>query len=202
MKAKIEIVPIYNDFCKPYDLVIVRNAVNGLTGEIGSYSISDRHADSMYLQANKLNAIDEKGDVIASYPKTDDTLPISKQTVQAWIDAGCPQECEYETTEFIEGSYLHHCKICNNKFFGDKYFYICHDCCDKPNTDTNGCIVLTFEKAQDKPNVSDAEIEAKAEKYSSDSILYEDFNTMVCLQSGFRDGYNQALIDHNLKPKQ
>jgi hypothetical protein len=34
--------------------------------------------------------------VIASYPHIEGTLPISKETVQAWIDSGTPGECSVE----------------------------------------------------------------------------------------------------------
>ena len=34
--------------------------------------------------------------IIASYPHIEGTLPVSKKTIQTWIDAGCPNEGSVE----------------------------------------------------------------------------------------------------------
>jgi hypothetical protein len=38
--------------------------------------------------------------LIASYPQIEGTLPISKETVQAWIDNGTPEECSVDKHEW------------------------------------------------------------------------------------------------------
>lgn len=38
--------------------------------------------------------------IIASYPNIQGTLPLSKETIQEWIDNGTPKECSVEMIEY------------------------------------------------------------------------------------------------------
>ncbi len=111
MKKTVKIVTIgfVADFCKPDDLVKVVQESAGLTPKTGTYFISHRYADSAYLKPHRLLILSDEVPattptefihngkrIIASYPQLHNTLPVPKETVQAWIDAGCPNEGSIE----------------------------------------------------------------------------------------------------------
>ena len=74
--------------------------------------------------------------VIASYPQIEGTLPISKETVQAWINAGTPGEGSVEMYECY-GKCEH-----NNDYVCDRYG--CQTF--KPKIDHQGNLLLKFDK--------------------------------------------------------
>jgi hypothetical protein len=155
--------------------------------------------------------------IIASYPQLEGTLPISKETVQAWIDAGTPGE---GNVEMIQKKPVG-CSIlnCEGMRTGS-----C-DCFDEkwkiPKHDLQGNLLLEFsEKDEDyydediydavidfrkkhpekvsvvKPSIpTDEEIEEKAKTFAQDSPLWGEGDSLSCLIDGYENGYKQALKD-------
>jgi hypothetical protein len=153
--------------------------------------------------------------IVASYPQLEGTLPISKETVQAWIDSGTPGE----------GSVENHPYLIRN---GDNTVF------DDFNVDTQGNLLLEFgekielkeigEKLKDrilfpdalehakdylskvvKPSIpTDEEILKKSLEHSNnlynsddkckDNILSEHQLWENCLRD-YEAGYKQALKD-------
>jgi hypothetical protein len=149
--------------------------------------------------------------LIASYPQLEGTLPISKETVQTWIDAGTPEE---SSVEMIQKKPVG-CSIlnCEGMRTGS-----C-DCFDEkwkiPKHDPQGNLLLGFplnteplrkrqEEAQskmwDETNFShklsiptDKEIEEKAKSIGNDG---GPFSTRVQNYAYmYQEGYKQALKD-------
>jgi hypothetical protein len=74
----------------------VNNPLNG-NGDLAYNSIYKK----VFKMVGDVTNFDFK--VIASYPNIEGTLPISKETVQAWIDAGTPEE---GIVKLVEGHYI------------------------------------------------------------------------------------------------
>lgn len=243
MKKTVQIVtvPLNVDFCKPDDLVVVKQFVEGLTGKQGNYSISNRYADAAYLQSQQLlvlsddevqRGIDktywkiEHGEdgsidilpgkkVIAMYPHDgkQNTLPLSKETVQAWIDAGTPDE---GSVEMIQKKPVN-CSILNCEGMRNKSC----DCFDEkwkiPKLDSQGNLLLEFGQKKKvvlfpeslaranaivsklqtlEPSIpTDDEIYKKADAFAVNSNLWGDGDSLSCLINGYENGYKQALKD-------
>jgi hypothetical protein len=95
-KVKIITIPLNVDFCNPDDLAKVVEESIALTPPLGTYFIATRHADSKYLQPIQLLVFSNNNDELATYPHVKGTLPISKETVQQWIDSGMPDSAEVD----------------------------------------------------------------------------------------------------------
>lgn len=155
--------------------------------------------------------------IIASYPHIEGTLPISKETVQAWIDAGTPVEGNVEMGQFYDGSYYSKCRECGTNFIGDKRWHTCKECSEKSiKVDPQGNVLLEFSKRQ-KGRVwtqeefneefndteplyipTQEEIEEKAEQqYPPLSEHYVGIH-VTSLRESYINGYKQALKDLGL----
>jgi gas vesicle protein len=81
--------------------------------------------------------------VIASYPQIEGTLPISKETIQVWIDTGIPEE---GTVDIVDWNCLHsdYCKCYNQR----KFQPLCKYYKDSNGTkiDPQGNLLLEFGK--------------------------------------------------------
>jgi hypothetical protein len=149
--------------------------------------------------------------IIASYPQLSTTLPISKETVQAWIDAGTPGE---GSVEMIQKKPVG-CSILNCEGMRTESC----DCFDEkwkiPKLDPQGNLLLEFgEKDEDyydediydavidfrkkhpekvsvvKPSIpTDEEIKKKAAKNSS------SYRAKAAAIISYTEGYKQALKD-------
>jgi hypothetical protein len=85
--------------------------------------------------------------IIASYPQLEGTLPLSKETIQQWIDNGTPGEGSVDVGNFYTGSYIHKCRTCDKEYVGDKRWYWCKECSEKEIiTDSQGNLILGFDK--------------------------------------------------------
>jgi hypothetical protein len=157
--------------------------------------------------------------IIASYPQIEGTLPISKETIQAWIDAGTPGEGSVDM--------LYWCKNGDSLSGCEKQTHC--NCSDntEPDVDRQGNLLLEFpisaydgvdfepikprnskliHKSIDKPSIpTDEEIEKKAEE-SATEWLAGSFNTELHDEQkeewakqdyccGYEEGYKQALKD-------
>lgn len=145
--------------------------------------------------------------VIASYPilsnELTDTLPLSKETIQQWIDNGTPKECSVEMGTFYTGFYIGKCKNCSKEFTGDKRWYHCKECSEKSMiTDSQGNLILEFTEKTVKASTipTDEEIEEKAENYINNNTPNrtpsesDNWNEADC-HFAFLNGYKQALKD-------
>jgi hypothetical protein len=154
--------------------------------------------------------------LIASYPQLEGTLPISKETVQTWIDAGTPKECNVDTEN-----------ICLQT--GISCGYPCNGDCDEKAYkeyvyDPQGNLPLKFPMSAydgvdfepikprnsklihnsiDKPSIlTDKEIEEKSEseflkRWQRWQYDYKGFKRWIEreFKAGFNQGYKQALKD-------
>ena len=159
--------------------------------------------------------------IIASYPQIEGTLPISKETVQAWIDSGTPGEGSVEMEQITL------------KSTGDTYpTRIGYRCMTNPKGDlllefgeeiypveeailqalkenhlpidddfaegnvTGAIFGAEWERQQNKPPIpTDEEIEQKANYFRVNNILWETKEHGICLEAGYSEGYKQALKD-------
>lgn len=79
--------------------------------------------------------------IIASYPQLHNTLPVPKETVQAWIDAGCPNEAIVEFEYWLGIAELNEVAENEDKsLLDDEHYY--------PKTDQSGNLILTLCKSQ------------------------------------------------------
>lgn len=117
--------------------------------------------------------------VEASYPHIERTLPISKETVQAWIDAGTPGEVELIVYGTFDGT--------------DS---------TRPFLNPDNTINLDFGKdvkyeeisGLGKPSIpTQEEIEEKADQYAEECDI--EINLWTQAQQGYKEGYKQALKD-------
>lgn len=162
---------------------------------------------------------------IAAYPSLTGILPLSKETIQEWIDNVTPRECSVEMGTFYTGFYIGKCKNCSKEFTGDKRWYHCKECSEKSMiTDSQGNLILEFDKKPIPfPTVSsdmtvtlgkginkesyavkqiptDVEIEEKAEMYSENTVDI-DWNhsirkeLLIQCEKDYISGYKQALKD-------
>jgi len=120
--------------------------------------------------------------IIASYPHIQGTLPISKETVQAWIDAGTPEEGAIHEEIYMTSKNL--------------------------SVDSQGNLLLEFAQPFKStmpiytvPSIpTDEEIREKAlsalkkEREVDDGEQLSAFEGR-CLTTGFYQGYKQALKD-------
>jgi hypothetical protein len=139
----------------------------------------------------------EYGKIIASYPQLEGTLPISKETVQAWIDSGTPGE----------GS-IKYAEIEPNKLLGDSDGNLLLEFGNQIDRNYPEEYELTQDDAKEwcesiKPPIpTDEEIEKKAtdkypiieeENYGNVIVIIED--SLYEERQGFVKGYKQALKD-------
>ena len=151
--------------------------------------------------------------LIASYPQIEGTLPISKETVQAWIDSGTPEE---GSVGFITNTKNHTEKY--SVYFPDPQGNLLLEFGEKDslkNIMSTGYKWETIEEFADsfKPSKAsiptDEEIEEKAIDLSQSEYPYSDFqgknvgvddeHTGQALRGAFVEGhvkgYKQALKD-------
>jgi hypothetical protein len=156
--------------------------------------------------------------VIASYPQIEGTLPISKETVQKWIDAGTPGEGSVEMKHKCTGRNTIGTTPAGEPIKMNSFI-------ETPKLDPQGNLLLEFgnqidrnypeeyELTQDdakewcesiKPPIpTDEEIREKADEYAyaMKGQLYTEkgqhpANTAwSLLNRGYTDGYKQALKD-------
>lgn len=138
--------------------------------------------------------------IIASYPQLSTTLPISKKTVEEWIDAGTPGEGSVEIGDTI------YCSVVKGKV---KYG-------DPTKLDHQGNLLLEFSKEitrsmqgynygdfedETKPSIpTDEEIEEKfKELYKDNRMDFKGLNTplhpLFTAFLNYQYGYKQALKD-------
>ena len=143
--------------------------------------------------------------IIASYPQLEGTLPISKETVQAWIDSGTPGESDIEVQ--LMGSSMN-----TNMYFsiGDTLYTY--------NIDPQGNLLLEFqfsreqllnkqEEAQSKmwdetnfshkPSIpTDEKINDIASDYAVEKCrIMKNMKCLTARKTAYIDGYKQALKD-------
>jgi hypothetical protein len=131
---------------------------------------------------------------IGSYPQIEGTLPISKKTIQAWIDAGTPGEGMVDIKKNIINS------------IDDEWSKL-----NTPVTDTQGNLLIEFEPyiypgctegcgeccppkpKQENPSIPTQEgIEEKAKSFASD---FKNGHHYEGRFEGYQAGYQQALKD-------
>jgi hypothetical protein len=147
-------------------------------------------------------------EILASYPQIPGTIPISKETVQAWIDAGTPGE---GSVKLVEGHYI-------PSTYDQPDNWVSFDV-TRPEVDPKGDILLEFSKEitrsmqgynygdfEDETKLSiptNKEIEKKSKDYAyaMKGQVYTEkgqhpANTAWSLLSrGYQEGYKQALKD-------
>jgi hypothetical protein len=158
-------------------------------------------------------------EIIASYPQIEDTLPISKEAIQAWIDAGTPEKGSIDM--------LYWCKNGDSLAGCEKQTHC--NCSDntEADIDSKGNLLLEFGKeyknkgndlgdlaeraidkiivnATNKPSIpTDEKIEknSKDYAYAMKGQLYTEKGqhpadtAWSLLSRGYKDGYKQALKD-------
>jgi hypothetical protein len=168
--------------------------------------------DNAYLRKDA-GYVENKGHrykkVIASYPHIEGTLPISKETVQAWIDSGTPRDGTVDTEN-----------ICLQT--GISCGYPCNGDCDEKAYkeyvyDPQGNLPLKFPMSAydgvdferikhrnrdlihnsiDKPSIpTDEEIDRICVRGCHDFILEKGIMTPITPQQYYTAGYKQALKD-------
>jgi hypothetical protein len=155
--------------------------------------------------------------VIASYPQLEGTLPISKETVQAWIDAGTPEECSVEMVgrcplqtcdnpacrkECQEVEMV--CKLWKGNLlleFGEKGYSSekFKNMVDNTSPEIKERIKNWFgeqdAKAYKLSIPTDEEISEKAKKSIEGTSTYIKENVVIAARLGYKQGYKQALKD-------
>ena len=142
--------------------------------------------------------------VIASYPQLEGTLPISKETVQAWIDAGTPVDASVEIKHKSIGRNTIGTTPAGEPIKMNSFI-------ETPKLDSQGNLLLEFAQPFKStmpiytvPSIpTDEEIEKKADKYAYEikGQLYTEKGqhpankAWSLLSRGYTDGYKQALID-------
>ena len=68
--------------------------------------------------------------ILSSYPQLENTILISKQDIQEWINRGMPEYVEVEIeNRFVKGNYLNICSNCKKEINStDKLWFLCHEC--------------------------------------------------------------------------
>lgn len=154
--------------------------------------------------------------IVASYPTIEGTLPISKETIQQWIDSGTPEEGSVEIQE-IDVPVTESIR----KYFNEYKFV------EKLNLDPQGNLLLEFgekkkmlqdissgasskwqENAEShremrelaKPSIpTNEEIEEKAESYALQFLQEDEKETdSVNRKMAYKEGYKQTLKDLGL----
>lgn len=158
--------------------------------------------------------------IIASYPQIEGTLPISKETVQAWIDTGTPEEGSVDM--------LYWCKNGDSLAGCEKQTHC--NCSDntEADIDSKGNLLLEFDKKSDTPYIdslidgsafknsimnndgtftwtvpavkpaipTDEEIEKKAKICVDETwAIYQARPNYKSILRTFKNGYKQALKD-------
>jgi len=121
--------------------------------------------------------------IIASYPQLEGTLPISKETVQAWIDNGTPGEGSVEIDDLM---YLD----CNVWRKNRNH--------NKPKLDPQGNLLLEFgnKSAEEKPSIpTDEEIKERILEFKRREKSFATPDQMFFGAYGYEQGYKQALKD-------
>ena len=166
-------------------------------------------AEGIHECFSKKTCIDLKcKKIIASYPQLEGTLPISKETVQAWIDSGTPGEGSVTMLSRRKRDVA----ITINSLESDWKEYVV-------DTDPQGNLLLEFDKkykntgndlsdlaekaidkiianATTKPSIpTDEEIYKEANTFAVNSDLWGDGDSLGCLINGYENGYKKALKD-------
>jgi hypothetical protein len=138
--------------------------------------------------------------VIASYPQIEGTLPISKETVQAWIDAGTPGE---GSVGFITNTKNHTEKY--SVYFPDPQGNLLLEFGEKDEDYYDEDIydaVIDFRKKHPekvsvvKPSIpTDEEIDRICVRGCHDFILEKGIMTPITPQQYYTAGYKKALKD-------
>ena len=165
-------------------------------------------ANTLYGKDNDGYILSHCKKIIASYPQIEGTLPISKETVQAWIDGGIPKEgsvemvgrCPLQTCdnpacrkECQEVEMV--CKLWKGNLlleFGKKYKSTGNDLGDLAERAIDKIIA----NATTKPSIpTDEEISEKAKKSIEGTSTYIKENVVIAARLGYKQGYKQALKD-------
>lgn len=188
-----------------------------------------QHGDISYHSGNRTHIYDKYSctenckKVISSYPNIEGTLPLSKETIQEWIDNGTPKECSVDM--------LFWCKDGHSLAACEKQAHC--SCSDYPETevDFQGNLILEFDKQPLKEIMdsvfdkweatnkivtshlekavkvsiipTDEEIEEKAEEYANlfwdanslDTTLIDESRMWDAGKVNYQNGYKQALKD-------
>jgi hypothetical protein len=158
--------------------------------------------------------------VIASYPQLEGTLPISKETVQAWIDAGTPEECGVDKHEWstvlndsitIKHLVKNNWKLVKSELpkppFDDALMYYY----ERNTLDPQGNLLLEFPEQQTiedirsgylsvewiKPSIpTDEKINDIASDYAVEKCrIMKNMKCLTARKTAYIDGYRQALKD-------
>ena len=158
--------------------------------------------------------------VIASYPQIEGTLPISKETVQAWIDAGTPEECSVDKHEWstvlndsitIKHLVKNNWKLVKSELpkppFDDALMYYY----ERNTLDPQGNLLLEFPEQQTiedirsgylsvewiKPSIpTDEKINDIASDYAVEKCrIMKNMKCLTARKTAYIDGYRQALKD-------
>lgn len=142
--------------------------------------------------------------VIASYPQIEGTLAISKETVQAWIDAGTPGDGSLEIKHKSTGRNTIGTTPAGEPIKMNSFI-------ETSKLDSKGNLLLEFAQPFKStmpiytvPSIpTDEEIEGKAKEYAYEmkGQLYTEKGQHLAnkawslLSRGYTDGYTQALKD-------
>ena len=158
--------------------------------------------------------------VIASYPQIEGTLPISKETVQEWIDAGTPEECSVDKHEWstvlndsitIKHLVKNNWKLVKSELpkppFDDALMYYY----ERNTLDPQGNLLLEFPEQQTiedirsgylsvewiKPSIpTDEKINDIASDYAVEKCrIMKNMKCLTARKTAYIDGYRQALKD-------
>lgn len=161
----------------------------------------------IYVSVGKNNPLEHENSpkkIIGSYPQIEGTLPISKETVQAWIDAGTPVDASVEIKHKSIGRNTIGTTPAGEPIKMNSFI-------ETPKLDSQGNLLLEFAQPFKStmpiytvPSIpTDEEIEKKADKYAYEikGQLYTEKGqhpankAWSLLSRGYTDGYKQALID-------
>jgi len=165
----------------------------------------DRDVNLLFLFINGAKCFIDGKDykkVIASYPHIESTLPIAKETVQAWIDSGTPGDGSVEFKKTIENSIVEEWEKINVL-----------------KVDSQGNLLLKFSKTNidrlpypelvkemskyykdipiiEKPSIpTGEEIEDKARTFVKSGDYGDPDITQSIMAESYVSGYKQALKD-------
>ena len=196
MKKTVQIVAVplnkqgYNkkDLCKKVGMVW-----EGDSKPIGTYviAVKDNVSEEVneYWQAQQLLVLSSNNEELASYPHIEGTLPISKETVQAWIDSGMPDSAEVKKKTGEQGNLILQFPSKDQllKEQQDAQSAMWSDAEDK---------ALIEEAFKPKQVPTDEEIDAKGREVyfrRTGVVFAEESRTDMVI--GYREGYKQALKD-------
>lgn len=142
---------------------------------------------------------------IASYPQLEGTLPISKETVQAWIDAGIPGECSVNLIDDTKfdlktgwsdvGKTKEEISFLGNLLleFDKKYKSTGNDLGDLAERAIDKIIANATTKSSIP---TDEEISNIASEYAIEKCrIMQQMRCLTARKTAYIDGYKQALKD-------